>query len=128
MLIGQTLAANSAANTVVYTPAFPRQGHGITSVIEAIALPNDTTLSIQPQHVNSEDAEKSEGSTGWTDLGSAIEFTSAVGSPTRDEESASAVKELVRYKVTLSTTANNIRFAQFRILNPSWQTTGAQSI
>lgn len=128
MLIGQSLAAITEGDTVVYTPAFPRQGNGITSIAECIRMPSNTTLNVQAEHVNAEDAEKTPGAGGWSSLGSAISYTAAVTTPDMKQVSATGVKELVRYKVTLSTTASVVSFAQMRILNPSWQMNGAQGL
>lgn len=130
MLIGETIRVAGSSTTVLHTMAFPRQGNAMSSVLEVFRMPADTELAIQPQHVNSEDMELTT-SDGWDDVGD--EITLGGGSTTIDEATvatgeASGLRELIRYKITLTAETSSSSFSHFRILAPSWQTSGAQSI
>jgi len=54
MLIGQTILADDAAATTVYSPWFPRRGNAATFVLEVIVA-STATVTVTMQTKNSED-------------------------------------------------------------------------
>ncbi len=125
MLLGQTLAARQGANSVAYTPWYPRQGDSATSSFEVIAISDDTKIEFDVETKNSEDADSSATGIGST--------TSIIDSGSHDAASLrDGFKELFRYKVTLTAdtgAGSGIDlYCHFRILNPSWKTTGVQGL
>lgn len=127
-VIGQTIVSevvSSSGNfTSVYTPWFPRQGNNVTSSFEVIAIEgSDAKLTVEM-------LEKDSTDTGNGTVKSATNnFRTSVGVTSFRETDC---KELVRYKVTLGTSfpasGTYVLSAHFRILAPSWETTGAQGV
>lgn len=119
MLIGQTIATSSTGGETYFTPWFPRQGNDCVSVVEVIALGLNAQLVVTMQSKNSEDTDATIANNGD------ITVTSAKA----DSFACTNAKELCRYRVQLQlTTGSTTSFCHFRMLSPSWETTGAQSI
>jgi hypothetical protein len=128
MVLGQTIVAvrksGTTTDTVVYTPWFARQGDDITSVFEVIAITpnNQAKLEVELFHKNTN--ETGQGSSAGT--GSSLTAVD-VASFHND-----TLKMLLRYKVTLthgtSPDTDHVFFCHFRILEPSFETTGLQDL
>ena len=119
MIIGQTVVAENSTGTVVYTPWFPRQGNDCTSVLDIIAISGDARVDVDMETKNSDQIDSAAGS-----MGSVSDKTASTSF------SCTNAKELCRYKITVKyyTTGTSIVYAHFRMLAPSWETTGAQGV
>ena len=128
MIIGQTIVAvrkdGTTTHTVVYSPWFARQGDGITSVFEVIAInpDDDAKLEVQLFHKNTDETGEGSG------IGAGTSLTSVDVATLKD----SALKQLLRYQVTLTDGPNasvdQLFYCHFRLLQPSFQATGIQDI
>lgn len=126
MIIGQTIAAEthdgSGNDTIVFSPWFAREGDSMTSTVEVIELRTSGTLTVDVYHKDSED----------TGAGSVVSVTGTNTFTTKTVGSFrhQTLKELVRYRVKLQHTGggDDTVFCHFRILNPSFNASGAQSI
>ena len=129
MLIGKSISASYENPTEVWTPWVPRQGDAMTSTAELIAFSGeDANLTFDVYHKNSEDTGNGAAATTT----GANAFGTPIGSiPATTNFRTTGLKEIVRYRITLQYTGETsgaVVYAHFRLLNPSWEFTGAQSI
>lgn len=102
----------------------PRQGDAVTTVVDLISMPSsDARLKVELQMKNSEEVDSAATSNGSV----TIQTTTAAES--RLFRGTSGIEELVRYKITLHRdSGSGTIYSHFRILSPSWETTGAQGV
>jgi hypothetical protein len=112
-VIGQTLVANGDEQPqYYYTPWFPRIADNAVFTYERIHSSLTTPEVVTVYHKDAEDAG-SEGalvSTTWTQLGSTSLY----------EAKCSDLREMVRFKVELASSA--VEVLHFRFLPPTWYT------
>lgn len=123
MFIGQTIVAEDATGTTIYSPWFWRQGDGMTSAAEVIAMSSasvtELTISI---------LDKNSDQTGDAPNGAVGSFDTITAAGTSNKR-VSGLRELVRYKIVLKRkvgTGTGTIYAHLRLLAPSWETSGAQ--
>lgn len=128
MIIGQTLVAgidnSTVTDTIVYTPWFPRRGNNVTSSCQVIAI-SGTEAEVQVDMLE-KDSEDTGGGAPKTAAG-----TSSSQAATTFSFRCTDCKELVRYRITLTSDSKDesgTLYAHFRMLPPSWETTGVQGV
>ena len=121
MLIGETFIGGDG--DTFFTPLMPRQGNGVTTTFEVVALAATAKVTVKLFEKNSEST------------GEGSENTSGSGNRTSPGVTSfrnTAIMELVRYQITIEAASEpvlgDIYWAHFRILAPAWETSGAQSI
>ncbi|MCA9309882.1 MAG: hypothetical protein KDA21_01680 [Phycisphaerales bacterium] len=119
MIIGQTIVAEDQTGTTVYTPWFPRQGDACRSTLDVIAISASGQFDVDMQTKNSEDTD----ATTPSSMGDTSNATSTT------TFNCSGAKELCRYKITLQhSSGTGTVYGHFRMLSPSWLTTGVQGV
>ena len=126
--IGYTImsevVSGSLNATEVYTPWMPRMGNNMTNVFEVIAIGGtDAQITVDVLEKNSED-------TGEGTVKSAVNNSRTSTGVTSFR--LTDCKELVRYRIKLGTqfepSGTYKLHVHFRVLAPSWETTGAQGV
>lgn len=110
MHIGRVLIVDSETDTVLFTDWMPRQGdHAVftTELITAIGA----DFAVEVYHKNSEDSGPGAA------VGSLVAATTTLG---LHEKQFSGLKELVRYRITVSATAGNMGGVIYRFLQVTW--------
>lgn len=124
VVVGQTFSG--IPEDEFLTPFMPRQGNGVTTTFEVLALSPETKLTVGMLHKNSEDT----GDGTALSTVSGTDNLSAIGVASFR---CSGIKELVRYRLKLDFTgdpppAGVSLWAHYRFLFPAWEISGAQSI
>jgi hypothetical protein len=116
MIIGETLFAEGESATY-YTPWFPRGGDNAVFAFDIIARSNVSTLTVTAQTKNSEDTDSG---------GSVVSATAATLSDMGVNKWTAAgwtgCLELVRFKITLTASENQVGLVHLRPLAPTWVT------
>jgi hypothetical protein len=127
MIIGQTLSSQSTSGTTYYSPWFPRGGNAAVFSCEVIAsadTANDIdTFTIQVETKNQEDSDKDAvdvGSAATITLGTDENITSFERGASLSDGAAQGMKELVRFKYTVTARTSGRAWVHSRMLNPSW--------
>ena len=121
MLIGRTFIGGDGDS--YFTPLMPRQGNGVTTTFEIVAMSAGTIVTVKLFEKNSESTGDGSENTSGSESRDSLGVTSFRNT---------AIMELVRYQVTIASdgepSAGDIFWAHFRILAPAWEASGAQSI
>ena len=124
MFFGQLLNSNLVDNGFdYYSPWFARGGNLAEMVADIIQISAGCSVEVTVETKNSEQSDKAAATnTSWN--------SGAITTVTRQSFSAGATMsdtvnegllELVRFKVTVTTTSGNQEWVHMRMLNPSWQ-------
>lgn len=114
MFDAQVLGTTSGGNAVsVYSPWMRREGDYLIATLDAIAITFGSilgSLEVRVYHKNTDDP----------DDGTVLTGSISVDSVGRSSEEFGPLKEMVRYRFTVSATTFQQEWAMFRMLSPVW--------